>query len=327
MGISLQAAQQALSKSEVAAKDSEATVKSEALVKVVAAVSQAALSSSSMSAQASGAVRTTVSSGQEIAKKEEEAKEARAKELAFTLVNISKNKEILSYTSNQESSHKEIYISIDVETDGPTLFTGNLLNLSAVATDLDLKVLGFFEANIQPRADICPVEPDPATMEELWNTHPQQYARLKVHAVTPQQAMQEYMNWMAAIKKGHSLATMALPAGFDKSFVQGYASLYGGNRYTLDGVGSIDIESLIMMYKKGMTSYRAIDHKKDVPEFRQPQLVHSHEAIVDTIEQMVIGVNLLRWRQGLKPTFLEKNVIDELLGLSSALFGQLTCGH
>lgn len=226
---------------------------------------------------------------------------------------------ILSYIFNQKSPHKEIYISVDIEADGPTPLDGNMISLAAIATDLDLNILGVFEANLEPH-----IEPNPIVMNDFWVHHPQQYQRTQVRTVTPKEGMKSFITWMTSVGQGHSISMMALPMGFDKMFIQAYAVKFGGkNAGNLDGVGGIDIESLIMMYKK-TPSYRNIDHTIDVPELRQSGLNLTHNALEDALDQTVIGVNLLRINQDLKPKFIDQEIIDEIMEKSNAHFGQLT---
>lgn len=235
------------------------------------------------------------------------------------LVKITENENIVSYISNQESPYKEIYISVDIEADGPTPLDGNMISLAAIATDLSLNILGLFEANLQPH-----IEPNPVVIDEFWSKYPQQYNRTKVHAVDPKDGMPEFIKWMKqAGKDKHLISMMALPIAYEKMFIQPYAVKFGGKpRGAFDGVGGIDIESLIMMYKK--IAYRDIDHTLDVPEFRQPNLNLTHNAIEDSLDQMVIGVNLLRHSRKLEPKFLEQKVITEILGISNSNFGELS---
>jgi hypothetical protein len=190
-----------------------------------------------------------------------------------------------------------------------------MINFSAIATDLDLKDLGFFEANLNPH-----LPANQQVMEQFWSKFPKQYARTKINAVTPQVAMKAFVDWMKEVGKSKDIAMMALPAGYDKMFLQTYMVHFGNKpRGGIDGVGSIDIESLLMILKK--KDYREIDHPMDAPEWIQPKIDHSHYSVEDVIEQTTLGVNALRFSRGLQPVFFEKETVERILTLSDNAFG------
>jgi len=177
-----------------------------------------------------------------------------------------------------------------------------------------------FTTRLKPHTDS-----HPETMA-FWAKNQKQYDRTRVKAVDPKVAMVGYLAWMKKVSEGKSVSTMALPAAYDKMFIQSYATKFGGKSpaNSLDSVGAIDIETLIMAYKPTV-SYVNIWDVKDVPKtMQQPGLTNSHNPLEDTLGQMVMGVNLLRHFHKLEPKLLDQSTVKEMFDASNKQFGEMS---
>ena len=73
----------------------------------------------------------------------------------------------------------EVYVSTDIETDGPSPGHYSMLSLASVAFRLDKSIIGTFERNLEllPGARQCP-----RTME-FWKTQPEAWAACRTNLV------------------------------------------------------------------------------------------------------------------------------------------------
>lgn len=233
---------------------------------------------------------------------------------------VASNVDVLSLISNHKNTCEQVYTAVDIEADGPSPLNGNMINLRVVATDLNLTVLGYFEANIEPY-----MEAHPQTMNEFWSENKEEYERTKVKAVDPKTAMNEYLIWMEAVSNGKTISPMMLPAGFDKMFTQAYTTTFANKSpLSFDSIGAIDILTLIMAYK-ATTHYDVMDFMTDLPEtMKQPGLNFSHNRLKFTLRQMVVGVNLLRHFNTLPAIHLDESTVLALFELSDNHFGKIS---
>ena len=72
------------------------------------------------------------------------------------------------------SDRKEVYVSTDIETDGPIPGRNSMLSFASVAYDEDGREVASFSVNLETLPDATP---DPRTME-WWRTQPDAWARM-----------------------------------------------------------------------------------------------------------------------------------------------------
>ena len=183
---------------------------------------------------------------------------------------------------------KEIYISIDVETDGPIPGQNSILSLGAAA---------FLPGNPEPvstyYARLFPTPgavQDPDTMK-WWETQKEAWEECSSGGGPAQDVMNEFRNWVENTAKtcNASPVCVAYPAGFDFMFVYWYLIKYVGK--SPFSFSCIDIKSYAMsMLKKG---YRACS-KKGMPKHWFSDAPHTHKAVDDAIEQGKLFMNMLK---------------------------------
>lgn len=136
---------------------------------------------------------------------------------------------------------QDIYVSFNVETDGPVPFRNNLLSLGCVAFVVDreahtYEVVDGWAANFM---EMPGGRPDSATVE-WWQHHPIAYeAARKPPLYDPQAMMPAWVKWVRSLmgyeEVGSPLRRVTLaawPASFDWPWLQYYIWLYGSTGLT-----------------------------------------------------------------------------------------------
>ncbi|UCH52703.1 MAG: exonuclease, partial [Pseudomonadota bacterium] len=86
----------------------------------------------------------------------------------------------------------EIYVSTDIEADGPIPGPHSMLSFASVAYGRDKTVLASFSANLETLPDATP---HPRTME-WWQQFPQAWEACRKDTRDPQHVMTEYLAWV-----------------------------------------------------------------------------------------------------------------------------------
>src|ERR1700693_1844411 len=88
----------------------------------------------------------------------------------------------------------EVYVSTDVEADGPIPGPHSLLSFASAAYRADKTLLGTFAAN---RHELPGAAGDPKTMAG-WRTQPEAWAAARDNVRPPDEVMPEYVRWLKA---------------------------------------------------------------------------------------------------------------------------------
>ncbi|QVL31461.1 3'-5' exoribonuclease [Telmatocola sphagniphila] len=176
----------------------------------------------------------------------------------------------------------EIYISTDIETDGPIPGPNSMLSFGSAAFAADKTLLGTFEANL---ATLPGAVEDPTT-KEWWNTQPEAWAACHTNLQEPDAAMKSYVNWVKSLPG--KPVFVAYPAGFDFLFMYWYMIRFAGE--SPFSFSALDIKSYAMAvlkcdYKKAV--------KKNMPKHWFENQPHNHKALEDAIGQGILFCNLL----------------------------------
>src|SRR5260370_807749 len=110
----------------------------------------------------------------------------------------------------------EIYVSTDVESDGPIPGPHSMISFASAAYRADKTLLGTFSATLE----FLPGAPgDPATMR-WWAQHPEAWQAARADLEAPEQAMRRYIQWLRTLPDRPVF--VAYPAGYDFLFVYWY---------------------------------------------------------------------------------------------------------
>ena len=110
----------------------------------------------------------------------------------------------------------EIYVSTDIEADGPIPGPNSMLSLASAAFRADKTPLGTFSRNLQT---LPGAQPDPKT-EAWWQSQPAAWAACREDARPPDEAMHDYLAWLKSLPG--KPVFVAYPAAYDFMFVDWY---------------------------------------------------------------------------------------------------------
>ena len=199
---------------------------------------------------------------------------------------------------------KEIYISTDVESDGPTPVKNSLLSFASVAITIDGEIRSTFTANLE---NFPGASPNPKTMRDFWDKEPEAWAACRTNQQDCSEAMHRYLAWLTDIKttKGLKPVFTGYPATYDFMWIAFYLSYFTGQNPF--GFGGLCMKSFGM-------SMRRSDFRESVkdkyPRRWFARLPHTHVALDDALEQGIMAVNMIRENQKLPK--LEWNIPEIL---------------
>lgn len=177
----------------------------------------------------------------------------------------------------------EIYVSTDVETDGPIPGPHSMLSLGSAAYTADKQLVATFSANLET-LELASAHPKTA---EWWATQAQAWAACRQNLEAPEAAMRRYVLWIKSLPG--KPVFVAYPAGFDFLFVYWYLMRFVGE--SPFSHSALDVKSFAMAVMK--TDYRD-STKRNMPKRWFDPLPHSHVALDDAIEQGAMFCNMLR---------------------------------
>ncbi len=177
----------------------------------------------------------------------------------------------------------EIYISTDVETDGPIPGPHSMLSIGSAAYTADKELIATFSANLETLTD---ASAHPKTAQ-WWSTQPQAWAACRTNLEAPEPAMRRYVEWIKTLK--HKPVFVAYPAGFDFLFVYWYLMRFVGE--SPFSHSALDVKSFAMVVLK--TDYRD-STKKNMPRRWFDKMPHTHVALDDAVEQGALFCNMLK---------------------------------
>lgn len=178
---------------------------------------------------------------------------------------------------------REIYISTDVESDGPIPGPHSMLSFASAAYTADKQLVATFSANLET-LDGAQAHPETA---HWWATQPEAWAACRTNLQPPEAAMRAYVDWIRALDG--KPVFVAYPAGFDFLFVYWYLMRFVGE--SPFGHSALDMKTYAMAVLK--TGYRD-STKRNMPRDWFDPLPHTHVALDDAIEQGALFCNMLR---------------------------------
>jgi len=188
-----------------------------------------------------------------------------------------------SAPSRERPAQAEVYVSTDVETDGPIPGENSMLSLGSVAFDANGVEIASFEINF---AELLGAKANPKTME-WWETQPVAWAAARKDPVEPEAAMARYVAWVD--KLPGEPVFVAYPLLFDIMFVYWYLIRFcGRSPFSHSG---IDIKTMAYA-AMGSDSYRGAAKRNMPKHWKPPRNRHTHVAIEDAREQGRLFFNI-----------------------------------
>jgi DNA polymerase III epsilon subunit-like protein len=174
---------------------------------------------------------------------------------------------------------REVFVSVDVETSGPSPSVASLLAVGACLVD-DPAVAIYLE-----------LRPDP---ERGWDAaaaavHGLDRDRLEREGLAPTEAMTRLVGWLEDVSAGARPVFVGLNAGFDWMFLaDALWRTLGGNPF---GVAALDLKSLYMG-RDGVDSW-ARTTRRDMLRRYPVERPHTHNALDDARSQAELARRLL----------------------------------
>ena len=180
-------------------------------------------------------------------------------------------------------NNNEIYISTDIESDGPIPGPNSMLSLGAAAYQPDGKILGTFSINFET---LPGAKGDPDTMK-WWSERPKEWAKCREFLKPPKEAMTSYVEWVGQIP-GRPVF-VGYPATYDFAFVHWYLIKFIGS--SVFSFSALDMKSFAMAILG--TNFRGTTKKSMPKEWFTGLPKHTHIAVDDAIEQGALFIRML----------------------------------
>lgn len=180
--------------------------------------------------------------------------------------------------------NKEIYVSTDVETDGPIPGPNSMLSFGSAAFTANGTLYDTFTANLE---QLPGASPDPKTAD-WWASQPEAWKSCRENLKDPCSAMVSYRNWLKSLPG--KPVFVGFPASFDFMFVYWYLIKFTGE--SPFSFSALDGKTYAMaLLKKGYKD----SVKRNYPRNWFPKEgTHTHVALEDAIEQGVVFCNMLQ---------------------------------
>lgn len=184
----------------------------------------------------------------------------------------------------------EVYVSTDIEADGPIPGPHSMLSFASVAYLADKTQIGSFAMNL----DLLPgAVGHPRTMK-WWEGYPVEWRLSRQNLQPPEVAMNIYAAWLKSLP-GQPIF-VAYPLGYDFAFIYWYLIRFTGESpFRHHG---IDIRSYAMAVLR--KDYRDC-HKGNLPKRWFDDLPHTHRPMDDALEQGTLFINMLMEHRQTKP--------------------------
>lgn len=177
----------------------------------------------------------------------------------------------------------EIYVSTDVETDGPIPGPHSMLSFGSAAYLADKTLISTFTANLK-NLEGAQAHPETANW---WATQPDAWTACRTNLQDPAAAMQAYFEWLKALPG--KPVFVAYPAGFDFLFVYWYLMRFVGE--SPFSHSALDMKTFAMALLQ--CDYRD-STKRKMPKAWFDAMPHTHIALDDAIEQGALFCNMLK---------------------------------
>jgi hypothetical protein len=178
----------------------------------------------------------------------------------------------------------DIYISVDIEADGPIPGVNSMLSLGAAAFDIDGNIIDQWTSNLRPLPGAVS---DPDTLDWFQNKNRAAWDAVQIDPKDPAEAMWDYRRFIESLN-GNPIFT-GYPASYDFMFHHWYLIRFTGKDPC--GHRALCVRSLTAGVMKTPFSRAG---KGAVPKEWRSTRKHSHVALDDAIEQGETAINVIR---------------------------------
>jgi hypothetical protein len=186
------------------------------------------------------------------------------------------------------ANEPEIYVSTDIEADGPIPGMNSMLSFASAAYGPDRALLGTFTANLETLPGAAA---DARTMA-WWQQFPDAWAACRRDARAPEAAMRDYLTWLQTLP-GRPIF-VGWPATWDFMWIYWYLVRHTGERPFREN--ALDMRSYAMGMRK--SDFRHTSRSYLPKRWFDTGLPHTHVALDDALEQGAVFCNMLAENQG-----------------------------
>jgi hypothetical protein len=186
---------------------------------------------------------------------------------------------------------RDVYISADVESDGPIPGPFSMLSFGlAVAARFDGTL--FEPEDPQKQTFYCELQPISSEYRpEALAVSQLDRERLKSEGELAEQAMLRATAWTESVSRGDRPVLVGFPLVFDWMFLYWYFQRFTGDS-PFDFSAGLDMKT---MYQQKARVPLSLAGKDDLPGELKSNRTHTHNALDDAIEQADIFVKLFEW--------------------------------
>ena len=177
--------------------------------------------------------------------------------------------------------NQELYVSTDVEADGPIPGPNSMLSFASAVYTKDKKLIDTFEANLEL---LDGAVGDSQTMN-WWGNQTEAWEACRTNLESPRSAMNRYLTWLKALDG--KLVFVGYPVAYDFMFVYWYLMRFTGE--SPFSHSALDIKTLAMV---GLNKPYRESTKRNMPKRWFDDLPHTHKALDDAIEQGALFCNI-----------------------------------
>jgi hypothetical protein len=176
----------------------------------------------------------------------------------------------------------EVYVSTDIEADGPIPGPHSMLSFGSAVFLADKTLVSTFSANLETLPE---ASGHPETMR-WWRSQPEAWQACRKDTKPPQEVMPRYLAWLQELS-GRPVF-VGYPAAYDFMFVYWYLIRFAGE--SPFSFSALDIKTYAMALLKH--DYRD-SVKRRMPRRWFDDLPHTHVALDDAIGQGTLFCNML----------------------------------
>lgn len=184
----------------------------------------------------------------------------------------------------------DIYVSIDIEADGPIPGLNSMLSIGAAAFYAGNRTpVSTFEVNLTPLEG---ASADPDTMQWWARQSPKVWQHVTKDPLDPADAMLQLVTWVRSLR---GTPIMVVFPTFDYMWAHYYLVRFLGS--SPFGIGALDIKSMAFGLIPEIPAFKEVTKRNMHKSLFEGCPPHTHQALDDAIGQGVWFVNLLRLRE------------------------------
>ena len=188
--------------------------------------------------------------------------------------------------------NRPLYLSIDVESDGPIPGLYSMLQFGVAAMDLTApnprKPSATFEANL---CRLPGARQSPHTMK-WWARQKGAYEKTRIGMKPPEKVMPQFLQWIYSLQR--RCVIVGYPVTFDFQFVYWYTMAFGGladGERCPFGMQGMDIKTMAAVALN--LDYPQVSKRRMPRRWFEGAPPHTHDGLDDAIGQGVLFVNMM----------------------------------